>query len=826
MTLGRNVAFRLLWRDWKGGELSLLLAALIVAVTTVSAIAVFVDRLQQALLLESSAFLAADRVVRSSRPVPEDWVDHARELGLDTARTLTFSSMVFAEDRSQLVSVKAVTEGYPLRGMLEVADEAFVTGRPTDDLPEPGEVWLEGRLLPALEVAPGDTVSVGNADLTVGRVLTREPDRGGSFFDLSPRLLMRDSDVEATGVVQPGSRLSYGLLLRGDESALEAWRSSLADELEPHFTWVDIRTGSDAIGRALERGESFLLLGGLLAVILSGVAVALAAHRYSLRHHDPVAVLKTLGMTPGQVQQTYLINLLLLGAVATICGLLLGWALQQLGLWLLADMIPVELPAPGARPFLVAAVTGFVCLLAFALPPLLRLRHVSPLRVIRRDLDATDRSMAIAYGAGLLGSLGLLFWYADSVRLAGLLTLGTFGTVAVLLAVAHVMLRSGRALGMQAGSGWRLAMAALQRRQQENGIQIVVFGVALMLLLILFLLRTALLDEWQAQLPEDAPNHFVMNIAPSEVVPLRERLAQDTAGVEPFYPMTRGRVVERNDRSVRDVEGDTRLRLGSERNLSWAEAPPPGNRVLAGQWWEDGRGNAEASFDADFAETVGVELGDRLVFEIVDRRIEVEVTSLRSVDWDSLRPNFFIILSPDVMEDFAATYLTSFRLETDERVFLNALLNDFPTLTVIEIDAILEQVQRIVARVTLAVEVVLVLVLVAGALVLVASLQSSMDQRVREAALLRALGAGRSRILGALLAEFAVLGAFAGLLAAVGAELSVGLLQTQVFQIEGRLHPVVWALGPVLGMLLIGLIGTWSCRRVVSTPPVVVLREA
>lgn len=823
--MGRSVALRLLWRDWKGGELNLLLAALIVAVTTVSAIAIFVDRLQQALVVESSAFLAADRVVRSSRPAPEAWESLAHEMGLETARTLTFSSMVFGEERSQLVSVKAVTDGYPLRGTLEIADRAFVQGQPTDQLPGPDEAWLEGRLLPALDVTRGDEIGVGNADFRITQVITQEPDRGGSFFDLSPRLLMRYDDVERTGVVQPGSRLAYALLLRGDDSALESWREALREDLDPHYTWVDIRTGSDAIGRALERGESFLLLGGLLAVILSGVAVALAAHRYSLRHHDPVAVLKTLGMTPREVQSTYLTNLFLLGLVATSVGLLLGWVLQRAGLWLLSDMVPVVLPGAGPRPFLVGGVTGFICLLAFALPPLLRLRGVSPLRVIRRDLDPADGSMALAYGAGTLGSLGLLFWYADSWQLAGWLILGTVGSALVLLLLASLLLRSSRVLGMQAGSGWRIALAGLQRRRHENSVQIVVFGLAIMLLLILFLLRTALLDEWQSQMPADAPNHFVMNIAPHEVEPLRDRLDAETQGVEPFYPMTRGRVVARNETSIREAGGDARLRLGNERNLSWSDEPPPGNRIVAGHWWALGEQAAEASFDTEFAANVGVELGDRLVFEIVDRRVEVEVTSLRSVDWDSLRPNFFIILSPAVMEDFPATYLTSFRIESEQRQFLNDLLGDFPTLTVIEIDAIMEQVQRIVARVTLAVEVVLMLVLVAGALVLVASLQSSMDERIREAALLRTLGASRGRILGALLLEFAVLGCFAGALAAAGSELSVWLLQEQIFQIDGRLHPGVWLLGPVIGVLLIGGIGTLSCWRVVSTPPMVVLRE-
>ena len=820
-----RMPLRLLWRDWKGGELRLLVAALIIAVSTVSAIAIFVDRLQQALLVESSAFLAADRVVRGSRPVPSEWEGLATEVGLDTARTLTFSSMLFGPERSQLVSVKAVSTGYPLRGSLQIADAPFTRGRDTDALPGPGEVWLDGRLLPALEIDLGDRVEVGNGHFEVTRIVTREPDRGGSFFDLGPRVLMRYADVEATGVIQPGSRLSYALLLRGGEGDLDAWRMRIGDDLNPHFEWIDIRTGSDAIGRALERGESFLLLGGLLAVILSGVAVALAAHRYSQRQHDPVAVLKTLGMTPREIQRTYLTSLLVLGLVATILGLMLGWGVQTLGLIALADLVPVVLPPPGVQPFFVGAITGFVCLLAFALPPLLRLRGVSPLRVIRRDLAPNDASMAFAYLSGLLGSLILLVWYADSLRLAGWLVLGTFGTVVVLLTAAHLLLRTGRVLGMQAGSSWRIALAALQRRRRENSVQIVVFGIAIMLLLILYLLRTALLEEWRAQVPEDAPNHFVMNIAPDEVTPLTAMLDENTTGADRFYPMMRGRIVAVNGSPTRDAESDERSRLGSERNLSWTWELPGGNRIVEGHWWLEGESEPQVSLDATWAESVGLGVGDRLEFSIVDRRVEARVSSLRTVDWDSMRPNFFILATPSMMEDIPATWLTSFRLEDDEKQFLTQLLRQFPTLSVIEIDEVMAQVQRIVERVTLAVEVVLVLVLLAGALVLIASIQSSMDERLREFGLLRALGAGRRRILGALVIEFAALGLFAGILAAVGAEVTVWFLQEQIFQLPGRLHPGLWLGGPMLGVLLIGLIGTVSTFRVVKTPPAIVLRE-
>lgn len=818
-----DVALRLLWRDWKGGELTLLVIALVLAVTTVSGIAIFIDRLQKALVLESTAFLAADRRIEHSGPIPEPFRDLAARLDLDTADTLTFTSMVFAGDRSQLVGVKAVTDGYPLRGSLRIADEAFVEGEVTDGLPAPGEVWLDGRLLPALDVALGAEVEVGNARLRLTRVITYEPDRGGSFFDLGPRLLMRMADVEATGVVQPGSRLEYGLLMRGDEGALEAYRDSLPDDFDDVYDWDDVRTSNESIGRALERAETFLLLGGLLAVILSGVAVALAANRYSQRQHDPVAVLKTMGVTPSQIQRLYLGNLVCLGALATVLGLALGHGAQLAALTAVKGMVPVALPAPGVEPFVVGAITGFVCLLSFALPPLLRLRDVSPLRVIRRDLDPSDASMALAYLSGLVGSLILLVWYSGSLELTGWLLLGSFGTVVCLLGVASLLLRTGRVVGMQAGSGWRIALAGLQRRGAENRVQILVFGLAIMLLLIIYLTRTALLEEWQNQLPEDAPNHFVFNISPFEVEELSELLQTEGEGAQPFFPMMRGRIVAVNGETI-DSDGPRRW-LTRERNLSWSEDLPEGNTLVEGRWWSEDADVAEVSMDDEYARENDLEIGDVMTFTLADVEFDARLVNLRRVDWDSMRPNFFILLAPGSLETFPATYLTSFRLDRSRKPFLNSLLRTFPTVTVIEIDAVVEQVQRIIDRVTLAVEMVLVLVMGAGALVLVASIQSSMDERLREYGLLRALGAGRGRILGALVIEFAALGLFAGVLAVVGSEITVFLLQEQVFELDGRLHPWTWLGGPLLGVLLIGVIGTLATRRVVETPPAIVLRE-
>ena len=867
MTL--SLVLRLTARDWRAGELRLLLAALLVAVGTVSAISLFVDRLHRALLAESATFLAADAAISSSYEFPEAFREAARAAELGLAETIGFPSMVFAEKpgnfRSQLAGVKAVAEDYPLRGILRVADAPFGEAIVTRQTPERGEVWLDSRLFPALGVTPGDQVSVGYEKFTVRRALVSEPDRGGGLFAMGPRLLMHIDDVPATRVIQPGSRIDYRLLLAGNDQALQGVREAIEDQLAPNYRWISAREASPFIERAVGRAESFLLLGGLLAVLLAGIAVALGANRYAKRHFDHVGVLKTLGATPRSILTGYLGLLSLVGALGVALGLALGVLAHQGILLALGSFIPTELPLPGARPFLVGAITGLICLLAFAAPPLVALRRISPMRVIRRDLPGTTASTIGTYGCAAAGALGLLVWYSGDVFLTFWLLIGGVGVSVVFAALALVLLRSGRTLGMQAGSGWRLALAGLQRRYRENTAQIVVFGFAIMLLLILLLVRTSLIDEWQAQIPVNTPNHFVLNVTPEEKDDV-DALLRDNADYEgTLFPMMRGRIVAVNGVDAaefrrqrwaagfrddddddddegpspddiapqeaggdEDEDGERQGRGGrgfGSRNLTFAPDLPENNVVVGGEWWDADSPERFVSLEDDYAERRGFAVGDELTFDIGGLPMVATVSNLRRVEWDSLQPNFFVILSPGALEGFPATYMTSFHLPVEDKRFLNELIAAHPTITVIEIDAIIRQVQSIVDRVTGAVELVLYLVLASGALVLTASIQASRDQRMKEHALLRALGGTRRLIGGALAAEFAVLGAFAGIVAVIGAEVSVFSLETQVFDLGYTSRPWFWLAGPLFGAALIASVGVLATRKLVNTPPATVLRE-
>ena len=820
---------RMAMRDIRSGEMGLLLIALVVAVGTVTSISLFVDRLHQALLLESSNFLAADRQISSSQPIPADFVEKAAAAELEQTQTMVFPSMVFVGDANQLVSVKAVGEQYPLRGKLIVADAPFIRGYPVTEVPPPGEVWLDSRLFPALDVELGEMIEVGLAELKVTRVLISEPDRGGSFFDLGPRLLMNMADVPATEVVQPGSRIGYRLLLKGDDGVLESYKEDI--DLGNNYRWVSIRESSPRIGSALDRAESFLLLGGLLGVLLAGIAVALSAHRYAARHYDHVGVLKTLGATPKQILFGFLNILLLIGGVAILIGLAAGGVLHLAIVQLLSSFIPVELPPPGPRPFFLGAATGLICALSFAMPAFIHLRDISPMRVIRRDVGVAPLSQWLSYGAAVGGSLLLLVWYTKSLFLTFWTLIGAVSVVAVFGVLALVLLRGSRVAGMQARSGWRLALSGLQRRRKENVAQILIFGLAIMLLLVLVLLRTELVTEWRSQVPEQAANHFVMNIGSDEVAAVQEKIESGATAGDFLYPMIRGRIIEVNGEDAKTYEerlplepdGD-RPRVRSERNLTYIAEQPENNEIIEGAWWSADSTIAEASLEQEYAEERNLSIGDELKFDVGGQEFTAKVTSIRSLEWESMSPNFFIILSPAALQDYPATFMTSFYLAREDKAFLNELLRAHPTITVIEIDALIEQVKSIVDRVTQAVELVLALVLLSGCLVLVASIQASRDARMSEHALVRTLGGTRKLIGSSLFAEFLVLGVFAGVVAVFGAEVIVAVLQSEVFQLGVGLHPWVWPIGPIVGGIVIVVVGLFGARSLVNSPPMLVLR--
>lgn len=819
-------ATRMLARDWRGGELGVLVASLVLAVAVVSGISAFTTRLQAALEQESHRFLAADRVVRSGFDMPVDWLKEADIRGLSQARTLTFPSMVFAgEDNMVLASVKAVSDAYPLRGELTYSEQPFGSVLPGTRGPAPGQVWLDSRLFALLDVAIGDTVAVGDADFVVVAAARTEPDQSASFMGYGPRVLMHYDDIPATGVVQPGSRVEFRQLYAGSDAELDDFVAWLDSRLGDNQNLLDVNQGQPGIGSALARAESFLLLAGSLGVVLAGVAIALAARRFSERHNDYVAIMKSLGATSGSVNRLYGSSLLLLGIVATTLGCAAGWGMQFAFFELFAEQMPVQPGPSGVRPYVIGSATALTCLLCFAWPPLRRLGLASPLRVLRRDMPTEARRTVGDYFIGLTAVTLLMWAYNQNWKLTFAVLAGLAITVVLGLGLALTLLRGGRLVGMSAGSIWRLALAGLQRRGTANALQVVIFAMAIMLLLVLLLVRTSLIDEWQTQLAPDTPNHFMLNIAPEEVQGVDQMLRAQSIASEALYPMIRVRLMSVNDEALERTDDRSQPRRQRESNITWSDTLPAGNELVAGDWWAPDSAESVVSVEAEYAERLGVTVGDKLGFLIGSEPLEATITSIRTLDWQSFKPNFWLVFPPRALASYPATFMTSFHLGEGDKAFLNTFIRSFPTVTVVEMDVVIEQVRSIVEQVSAAIELVLAVIIGAGSLVLVAGVQASVDARMHESTILRALGARRSLILGGLFIEFAALGLFAGLLATVAAEISVYILQTWVMDMSYAPSPWVWPVGVGAGMALIAGLGVYSCRRVVSSPPVALLRE-
>jgi putative ABC transport system permease protein len=793
----------MLLREWRGGELGVLVAALVVAVSIVTGISAFTTRLQNALEQESHRFLAADAAVKSGSAIPDSWWQTADEFGLRRARTLVFPSMVYAgEDSMHLASIKAVSDNYPLRGELTYSEAPFGAVKTASGGPQPGEVWLDSRLFPLLEVAIGDTVFVGEARFRVTAAARAEPDQSSSMYGYGPRLLMHFDDIPATAVVQPGSRVEYRQLLSGDEESLTRYTTWLEPKLQPGQSLIDVNAGQPGIGSALDRAERFLLLAGSLGVVLAGVAIALAAKRFSERHYDYVAIMKSLGSTSGQINRLYASSLFIIGMVATAGGSLAGWGMQALFFELFAEQLPLQPGASGIRPYAIGATTALICLLSFAWPPLRRLAMASPLRVLRRDMPTETRASLTDYAIGLLAVSLLMWWYSEDWKLTLAVLAGLAVTVGLGTVLALLLLRGGRLVGMSAGSVWRLALAGLQRRGTANAMQVVIFAMAIMLVLVLVLVRTSLIDEWQTQLPEDTPNHFMLNIAAAEVQAVDQMLRRSNIDSEALFPMIRGRMMSINGEQLLAADDENEGRRQRESNFTWSDQLPQGNELASGRWWHAGTAEAVVSVERDYAERMNIVVGDTLGFLVGSEPLEAKVSSIRVLDWQTMQPNFFLIFPPKLLASYPATFMTSFHLGRDQKLFLNEFIRQFPTVTVIEMDIVIAQIRSIVDQVSAAIELVLAVILVAGGLVLVAGVQSSVDSRMHESAILRAVGARRSLILGGLLIEFATLGLFAGLLATIAAEISVAILKTFVMDMNYAPDPTMWPMtaGNALGI--------------------------
>jgi putative ABC transport system permease protein len=839
-------SLRMTLRDWRAGELRFLLVALIVAVSALSAVGFFVDRMRTALNRDAHQLLGADLLVTADQPIREDWRREAQRRGLVLADTVVFPSMAQAGEGdasvAQISSIKAVSQGYPLRGQMRITtnpDEASETlGTKTAAIPAPGTVWVDPNLLASLKVGVGSAIQLGDKQFTIARLIASEPDRGANFVNFAPRVMLSLDDLPATHLVDGFARVTYRLqiaapsnndLSRVDD--FEQWlRKQIASGAVKGVRIESLENGRPEMRATLDRADRFLSLVALLSAMLAAVAVAMAARRFMQRHLDACAMLRCLGMTQNQVGVMYLIEFALVGFVGSVLGVLVGFAAHYVLLELVGRMVTTDLPPISPLPAVQGVATGLLLLVGFALPPVLQLRNVPHNRVIRRE-QAAPQPMALAtYGLGIVVFLALLLWQVGDPKLAFITAGGFLGGFAVFALVGWAGLYLLRRLrGASNSQGWRFAITSLQRRPGATVVQVVSLALGLMALLLLTVVRGDLMQAWRVATPPDAPNRFIINIQPDQKEGVERAIR--AAGVKDvvLYPQIRGRLTAVNGQPVTPAtytSEDARRLSDREFGIATMTRLPEQNEIVAGRWLRDGPGVAEASVEQGIAKTLRLKLGDVMRFDVAGQVVDVKITSLRKLEWGSLRANFFVIVNPGAMASMPQTLMTAFHLPQHGVGLANKLTREYPNLTVIDVSGLIRQVQEVLDQVVTAVEFLFLFTLASGVLVLYAALMGSQAERTREAGLLRALGATRGQLAQAQRIEFLLVGGLSGLLAASGAAGLGWALAKYQFKFPWTFDPGVWAAGLVAGAAC-ALVGGWlGLRNVLRQPPLQTLREA
>lgn len=840
-----RMALRSLAREWKSGELGVLLLALSVAVAALTGVGFLVDRIGLAVDAQANEVLAADLRVSSQDPIPAEWFAEARQRTLKTARVTSVLSVVFNGEQSQLANLRVVTDSYPLRGKVTIASEPFGAARPAQGTPARGEIWPDSKLLAALGGRVGSMLAVGAGTFRVSAVLTSRPDEGSTFADLAPAALLNDADLASTQLLQPGSRASYAALFAGERAAVAAYKAWVLERNNDSARVRDVTEASPQIRSAVDRAGRFLNLASLVAVLLCCIAVAMSARRYVQKHLDSVALLKTLGASRAFTLAVSLVQLLVVALAATVVGSVAGYLAQEWLLRALGDLLKVDLPNASWGPLGVGLLASVAVLAGFALPPLLQLSRVPAIRVLRRDVGPPPPLLWLAFGPAVLAVAGLIAWVVRDTRLFIGFVVGLTVFLGALALAGWLLVSLAARMRGAVGVAWRYGVANLSRRRAESVVQIAAFGLGMMVLLLLGLVRTDLLADWRRSLPSNVPNFFFINIPPADQQALERFLADNGARGTRFLPMIRARLVEVKGRPVEGrrelapavqpgqraggARGGPRGGFGRfadrEQNITWTDELGADNRIIAGQWFTAAdRGRPLVSLSTEFAESLGVAIGDPMVFDVAGERFEVRLASIRKVKWDSFQPNFFIVFAPGVLDGAAGTWMTSAYVDREGRRMIAPLVKRFPSVSVFDMEQLLGQVRGVIDKAALAVQSVFAFTLFAGLTVLLAAVQASRDERRYESAMLRTLGASRATVREGVLAEFILLGLISGLIAAGGASVAGWWLASEALELPWEFSPWVWVVGLLGGAVLVSVSGWLATRSVIFRPPLATLR--
>lgn len=822
-----NLALRLLFRDGRSGELTILVLALIIAVTSSTAISLFADRLHRTMSTQAADFLAADLVITSSTLIPPVWLAKAQALELKQARTAEFSTVLIENEELLLSGIKAVSKNYPLRGVLKTIESGDYSKQIVKyQGPVAGEAWLDKRVLSALKLQLGDSLIVGEKSLKISQLISYEPDKRGDIYSLSPRVMINDADLQATQVVKPGSHVHYFFQFSGSEQALAEFRDWVKPHLNVSQRLMDIHDDRPELGNALSRAERYLGLSSIVVILIAGVAIAMSTRRYSERHFNATAILRCLGCKQSEILWLFLYQFIILGLVASAVGSLLGWFAQETLFHLLRDLLPAKVANPSFIAVVLGFLTGLAILLGFALPPLLRLKKVSPLRVFRRELEPLPTSAWLVYGLAL-SLISLLIWkYTQDLKMSVTIIGGGIITTLIAGLILYALLVQARKILPFISLGWRFGLQGLLRTPRVTVSQTLAFSITLLAMILSYTVRTDLIDDWQNQLPENAPNYFVLNVFPNQVKPFEQSLQQQNINNSRFYPVVRGRLVQINDVPVQQIASkDSQGERATHRDLSltWGSELPTDNRTVAGLW--DPSIYGQVSIEQKLAKSLKIILGDTLTFTIGSQQQQATVSHIRSVQWDTMKPNFYMVFSPETLAGYATTYITSFYLAEENKNVLNGLVKKYPSITVLEVDAMLKQFKTILTQLTAAINYLLYFALLAGFTVLFAAVNSSLDNRIYEGALMRTLGANRALLRKAHFIEFSLLGLVSGLIAVFMAELLLYAIYTYILHLNYQFNWLMWFGVPIISTVCISLAGFFGVRSVANKSPMLVLRE-
>lgn len=836
------LALSIAWRQCRSlcssGEIRVLLFALILAVTATTSVSFFTDRIKSSMQTQGNVLLGADLVVNSDHAIPASYLAEAQRRQYQTTQALEFSSMVLKGESSELAEVKAVETGFPLRGHLTISKQSTTTANAEPSsatIPARGTVWMEPRLAQKLALKIGDEVSVGESQFTLAALVLQEPSRGGDMFSIAPRLFMNNADVPATGLVQFGSRVKYQLLVvansEGTEvnQAMEDYAEWLKPQLARGERVDDIRSARPEMRNALNKAQQFLGIASMVGVILAMVAMLLASIPYVQKSLDAYALMRCFGATKKLITQILLYQTLLLALVGSVIGCVLGFAAQY-GLAILAGRLFLEtLPAPGWMPVLLGLVTGFATLLTVVWPQLMRLRAVPALRILRQDLEGNVRSNGIVFLPALLVLAGLVFWHAGDIKLAGIVFAALVALVVVAGFLAYAGMRIVQSFSVQNFGVIKLGLMGLRRRPILTIAQVVGLSMGLMAILLLAFVRNDLLKNWQTSLPADAPNRFVINIQADQIPGINQLLTSHAIQHADIFPMVRARLISVNGKplNIEQYKDDRAKRLAErEFNLSWAAQMQADNELVAGQWWKaEDAGKQLLSLEQGLAETLNLRLGDKLTYDVAGTPLDLTITSLRKVEWNSMHVNFFAVTPPKVLDNYAANYLTSFHLPAGKEEALNQLVRKFPNLTIINVSAVMEQLQSLLSKMSYAIEFVFGFSLLAGLAVLYAALMATREERVRESTLMRVLGASRKQVVLAMLVEFSCIGILASVVANIFTNVAAYYLATLVLDMEYQFNAWLSVQALLATIVLVPLSAWLVARNQFNQPPRALLQS-